>query len=738
MSTPRNREDIRCLCYSLHVRHIVTLTEEEPLPPSWFEGLPSIKNTLLPVANYRAPSIEQIDIFMRLCSSPVKAPVLVHCGGGKGRAGTMIACYLVAFGFRPPPLELYSDSFQPAMSAAVAIEALRSMRPGSIETKEQEEALDGANMGISLSAEGAIVVQNRSHVVNAQTHRQFRALDDFLNSHRAVLDAILNRDPLFPGRFILYGEWLAATHSIPYSRLGSLFYAFDLYDRESGQFWDRSSLQELLETSAASNDAPAASSAPTTSTVLADATAAVDDAVDDVKIDLSAVGAEDAKVLTIADVLNAREQELMTNKGLMDFEEWESISGTETVDEAVALMAERNIGSLIVTEEKEGIVGIVTERDVVKKISPRTVMSEEKLVHDVMSSHIMCIHPNTTVIDALATMTKENIRHLAVVNGDMTSAVKRGSVQEEDMRCVLSITDIVRAYAEFEAAKNTVVSSEPVTEEAPSIEAKKSEEDKGVKTADAAAEPTKTDTTEATAAPIVTAASLLKKKHKRIKLILNTRPEDNVTVAQAVEEMANRDFGAVLVVDKEQRVLGIFTERDYIRKVLFEHKDPMQLLVTDVMSSVGSVLQIEDPLEKCWDLAATSNCRHFPVIGVMRKDREKELAGILSIKDIVREISKDHHATPGFRLMEFLKSKMEPKPVEPKPEPKVEPASEPKAEPATESKPEVAAAPTEDKNSNKTTAPVVATASLAKEPKTEAPTTEAKKIVEEPATPAKQ
>ncbi|KAG2530486.1 hypothetical protein JM18_002100 [Phytophthora kernoviae] len=633
-------------------------------------------------------------------------------------------------------------------------------------------------MGISLSAEGAIVVQNRSHVVNAQTHRQFRALDDFLNSHRAVLDAILNRDPLFPGRFILYGEWLAATHSIPYSRLGSLFYAFDLYDRESGQFWDRSSLQELLEMSAASNDGknviqlvpklwegrvlpprdelvamaqqrqskfydgsievPAASSAPTASTVLADATAAVDDAVDDVKIDLSAVGAEDAKVLTIADVLNAREQELMTNKGLMDFEEWESISGTETVDEAVALMAERNIGSLIVTEEKEGIVGIVTERDVVKKISPRTVMSEEKLVHDVMSSHIMCIHPNTTVIDALATMTKENIRHLAVVNGDMTSAVKRGSVQEEDMRCVLSITDIVRAYAEFEAAKNPVVSSEPVTEEAPSAEAKKSEEDKDVKTADAAAEPTKTETTEATAAPIVTAASLLKKKHKRIKLILNTRPEDNVTVAQAVEEMANRDFGAVLVVDKEQRVLGIFTERDYIRKVLFEHKDPMQLLVTDVMSSVGSVLQIEDPLEKCWDLAATSNCRHFPVIGVMRKDREKELAGILSIKDIVREISKDHHATPGFRLMEFLKSKMEPKPVESKPEPKVEPASEPKAESATESKPEVAAAPTEDKNSNKTTAPVVATASLAKEPKTEAPTTEAKKIVEEPATPAKQ
>ncbi|GMF60685.1 unnamed protein product [Phytophthora fragariaefolia] len=336
----------------------------------------------------------------------------------------------------------------------------------------------------------------------------------------------------------------------------------------------------------------------------------------------------------------------------------------------------------------------------------------------------------------------------------MASAVKRGSVQEEDMRCVLSITDIVRAYAEFEAAKNP---RETAAGDAAGADTTKGEPRaaKDGKTAETAAtslpatDAAKAEATEAApdaaaataapatpAAPVVTAATLLKKKHKNIKLILNTRPEDNVTVAEAVEEMAKRDFGAVLVVDKEQRVLGIFTERDYMRKVLFELKDPTKLLVTDVMSSVGSVLQIEDPLEKCWDLAATSNCRHFPVIGVMRQDREKELAGILSIKDIVREISKDHHATPGFRLMEFLKSKM-------KPEPKVEPAPEAKVETATESKPE-AASPTDAKDA-KVAAPADSTASSAKEVKAEtrvkAAITEAKPAasVEEPqkATPVK-
>lgn len=62
-------------------------------------------------------------------------------------------------------------------------------------------------------------------------------------------------------------------------------------------------------------------------------------------------------------------------------------------------MVERDIGSLIVTEESAGIVGIVTERDVLTKLSPRTAHSAEKLVRDIMSSHIMCIHPSTAVIE---------------------------------------------------------------------------------------------------------------------------------------------------------------------------------------------------------------------------------------------------------------------------------------------------------------------------------------------------
>lgn len=282
-------------------------------------------------------------------------------------------------------------------------------------------------------------------------------------------------------------------------------------------------------------------------------------------------------------------------------------------------------------------------------------------------------------------MTKENIRHLAVLHGELSTVVKKGSVPEEAMRCVLSITDILKAYSRFEAQKKA--------SKGESADASASTKADAPATMEGAAEPANAEEV-----PATTAATLLKKKAKRVKLILNTRPEDNISVADAVDEMRKHNFGAVLVVDKEQRVQGIFTERDYLLKVLFEHKDPTQVRLTDVASTVRTYLQIEDPLEKCWNLAVTEDCRHFPVIGVMRKDREKELAGVLSIKDIVREISKGHETTTGFRLMDFFKSKrdslkQESKPEPPKPEEAVAAAV---AAAATEAVHAVSSAPAEE------------------------------------------
>jgi atypical dual specificity phosphatase len=81
----------------------------------------------LSVTNFSAPTQKQIAAMIDFINSSVAKgwPVSVSCGAGYGRAGTVLACYLITQGF----------------SAHEAIEAIRDKRPGSIETPEQEQAV---------------------------------------------------------------------------------------------------------------------------------------------------------------------------------------------------------------------------------------------------------------------------------------------------------------------------------------------------------------------------------------------------------------------------------------------------------------------------------------------------------------------------------------------------------------------------------------------------------------------
>lgn len=105
-----------------------------------------------------------------------------------------------------------------------------------------EEKVDGANLGFSLF-EGSVRAQNRSHYVNSSSHTQFKQLDKWILKHNAALLDILHSGS---GRMILYGEWLFAKHSVPYTRLPDLFLAFDLFDIAAGRFVSRPVLEARL------------------------------------------------------------------------------------------------------------------------------------------------------------------------------------------------------------------------------------------------------------------------------------------------------------------------------------------------------------------------------------------------------------------------------------------------------------------------------------------------------------
>lgn len=104
-----------------------------------------------------------------------------------------------------------------------------------------EEKIDGANLGISLDSQFRPRYQGRSKWVTSSSDPQFRGLDDWFNEHGAALCEILE-----PNCDILFGEWCAYLHSVPYSKLPGYFVAFDVYSRKAGRFLSRQSFHSRL------------------------------------------------------------------------------------------------------------------------------------------------------------------------------------------------------------------------------------------------------------------------------------------------------------------------------------------------------------------------------------------------------------------------------------------------------------------------------------------------------------
>jgi CBS domain-containing protein len=102
----------------------------------------------------------------------------------------------------------------------------------------------------------------------------------------------------------------------------------------------------------------------------------------------------------------------------------------------------------------------------------------------------------------------------------------------------------------------------------------------------------------------------------------------DTTVYNALVEMADKNIGAVLVIDNG-KLSGIFSERDYARKIVLKGLHSDETLVKDVMTSKVITIDLEDKLEDAMQIMSDKHIRHLPV-----NDGEK-LVGIISINDLV-------------------------------------------------------------------------------------------------------
>jgi CBS domain-containing protein len=123
--------------------------------------------------------------------------------------------------------------------------------------------------------------------------------------------------------------------------------------------------------------------------------------------------------------------------------------------------------------------------------------------------------------------------------------------------------------------------------------------------------------------------SILKSKGPRIFSIL---PSDSVY--HALEIMLEKDISALMVIENE-RLIGIFTERDYARKVILKGKRSKNLLVSEVMTKHITTITPESTIDDCMRLMTDKFIRHLPVL------KNDIVLGIISIGDVVNYIIED-------------------------------------------------------------------------------------------------
>ncbi len=108
--------------------------------------------------------------------------------------------------------------------------------------------------------------------------------------------------------------------------------------------------------------------------------------------------------------------------------------------------------------------------------------------------------------------------------------------------------------------------------------------------------------------------------------------------------MADKNIGALLVLEANQLV-GMFSERDYARKVVLKGKNSVDTLVRDIMTTEVICIKVSQTFTECMKIMTDHHIRHLPIMD------EQNVIGLISIGDVVKEILEEQN-----RTIEQLKS----------------------------------------------------------------------------------
>ena len=128
--------------------------------------------------------------------------------------------------------------------------------------------------------------------------------------------------------------------------------------------------------------------------------------------------------------------------------------------------------------------------------------------------------------------------------------------------------------------------------------------------------------------------------------IISVSPQ--TAVIEALELMAEKNIGSVLVMDGEQYI-GLMTERDYSRKIILKGRSSQETFVRDIMTTDIPIVHTSDTIDHCMQLLSQKHIRYLPVF------EHNKIAGIVSINDVVKEIILSQEETIS-NLKDYLYS----------------------------------------------------------------------------------
>ncbi|MCZ4245372.1 CBS domain-containing protein [Pedobacter punctiformis] len=131
---------------------------------------------------------------------------------------------------------------------------------------------------------------------------------------------------------------------------------------------------------------------------------------------------------------------------------------------------------------------------------------------------------------------------------------------------------------------------------------------------------------------------------KTVKQLLDTKQvlifsvKEDISVLDALKVMTEKNISAVLVMEGSQ-LSGIFTERDYARKIILQGKSSKDTLIKEAMTAKPITISLGDGIDYCMELMTDKHIRHLPVV------ENNEVKGMVSIGDVVKFIIADQKQT---------------------------------------------------------------------------------------------